>query len=138
MKRWVKAPGSLMDFLPACVSILAITLLMMAYISSMSILDQKTQISQLTRQMMLQMETKGFMSLADQAKFQGELTILGLTDIDLSGSTMSDVGYGNQIILSVKGNISGEKLRMEGGLFDAMLASSTYAFQEKLVSTAKN
>jgi hypothetical protein len=127
-----------MEFLPACVTLLAISILMIAFLDTMALLDKKTQISQLTRKVMLEMETTGYLSGAEKIRFLGELESLGLTQIDLSGSTMGEVGYGNPITLSVKGTIVNKDLRLEGGLFTAFLEEQEYGLQEKLVSTAKN
>jgi hypothetical protein len=127
-----------MEFLPACVTLLAITILMMAFMDTMSLLDTKTQISQLTRKVMLEMETTGYLSGEEKTRFLGDLEALGVTKIDLSGSTVNEVGYGNPITLSVKGMIVGKDLHLEGGLFTAFLEEQEYGLQEKLVSTAKN
>jgi hypothetical protein len=138
MKGIKKSPGSLLEVLPACLTLLAITILMVGFMDVMALLDRKTQISQLSRQVMLEMETTGYLSGEERIRFLAALGELGLTKVDLSGSTVSEVGYGNPITLSVKGMIVGGDLRLEGGLFSAILEDREYEFWEKLVSTAKN
>jgi hypothetical protein len=127
-----------MEFLPACVTLLAISIMMMAFMDSMALLEKKTQISQLTRKVMLEMETTGYLSGSEKTRFLGELGTLGLTQIDLGGSTVSEVGYGNPITISVKGMIVGRDLHLERGVLGAFLEEQEYVLQEKLVSTAKN
>jgi hypothetical protein len=127
-----------MEFLPACVTLLAISIMMMAFMGSMALLEKKTQISQVTRKVMLEMETTGYLSGAEKTIFMGDLAALGLTQIDLGGSTVSEVGYGNPITLSVKGMVLGRDLHLDGGVLGALWEEQEYVLQEKLVSTAKN
>jgi hypothetical protein len=138
MKRFKSSPGNMMEFLPACLMLLAFTILMVGFMDVMALIDRKTQISQLSRKVMLEMETTGYLSGEERTRFLAALEELGLTKVDLSGSTVSEVGYGNSITLSVKGMIVGGGLRLEGGLFSGILEDREYEFREKLVSTAKN
>lgn len=50
---------------------------------------------------MLTMETMGYLDPANQTTLVQELSDLQVTDIDLTGSTMSDAEYGNAVYLQI-------------------------------------
>ena len=113
--------GSIGDLLSVGLCILAMLAVMMAFMECAGLVHKKTIISQLARSYILRMETTGYLSQAQEDELRNRLETVGVTQIDLTGSTREPVGYGGEIVLRISGKI-------EGG----------YDLEEKRVSTAKN
>lgn len=113
--------GNISELLGTGLCILAMTTLMMFYMGSVELMQQKSTVSQLARKYILRMETVGFLTQQDEQILCRELTDAGVTEIDLSGSTASRVSYGEPITLCIEGKLK-EK----------------YEFKEQRMSTAKN
>lgn len=103
------------------ICILAMTVVMLSYVENVSLLHQKTKVSQLARKYILRMETVGYLKPEDETALYGELETLGVTEISLEGTTVYAVDYGSPITLFVRGKLEG-----------------SYEFTEKRVSTSKN
>lgn len=109
------------DLLSAGLCILGMTVVMLSYMDNVSLIHQKTEVGQVARKYILRMETVGYLTASDETALQQELTSLGVTEIDLEGTTLHEMSYGSPITLEISGKLKGE-----------------YAFEEKRVSTAKN
>ncbi len=116
-----KQRGNVADMMSAGICILAMTVVMLAYMDNVSLIHQKTEVGQLTRKYILRMETVGYLTPSDRTALQQELTSLGVTEISLEGTTLHEMSYGSPIALKISGRLKGE-----------------YAFEEQRVSTAKN
>lgn len=116
-----KREGSIGDIMVSGLSILAMTVVMMAYMNSVELIQQKMEAGQLARKYVLRMETVGYLTSEDKTILTRELTDLGITDIDYTGSTDREVPFGSPITLKIQGKLKGE-----------------YVFEEHRVSTAKN
>lgn len=130
--------GSVVDVIAVGICVLAMTVIMMAYLGSMQLLDTKAQVSQTARKYILRMETVGYLTGNDQLQLSWELTQLGATELDFTGSTMSRVDYGSPILLVIRGKIAGQSISAGGGLFHTVFGTAEYEFEEKRMSTAKN
>ena len=113
--------GSIGDLLSTGLCILAMLAVMMQFLDCMSMVNRKTEISQLARNYILRMETKGFLTLSDREELVRDLLERGITEVDLQGTTIQKASYGEEIRLCISGMIEGN-----------------YAFEEIRVSTAKN
>ncbi|MBR1771326.1 MAG: hypothetical protein IJ747_04795 [Lachnospiraceae bacterium] len=113
--------GSVADLMAAGIFLLALTVVMLAYMEDARLIRQKMEVQQLARQYILRMETTGYLTQEDRQALCEELETLGVTAPDVSGSTLAEVAYGERIVLEIRGVLGGE-----------------YAFREKRVSTAKN
>lgn len=136
MKKTEK--GSVLDVLSAGMCVLAMTVLMLAYSGNIGLMNQKAQINQIARKYILKMETVGCLTAQDRQALTAELSVLGVSDPDFSGSTVSKAEYGAPVYLKIKGHIYTENVKMNGDLFCAGIFSEQYEFEEYLVSTAKN
>lgn len=105
----------------AGICMLAMTALMLSYMDNVWLIHQKAEVSQIARQYILKMETVGYLEEADRIRLGRELDSAGVTDLELAGTTMSPVTYGDIITLEIRGRLGGE-----------------YDFEEKRVSTAKH
>lgn len=133
-----KSEGSVLDVLSAGICILAISIMMMAYLNSMELVNSKAEISQLARKYILSMETVGYLTPEKKQDLEQDLTRLGIGKINLSGTTLQEVSYGNAIILSISGVIYGQEIQTKKGLLGTMFLKKEYPFQELRMSTAKH
>lgn len=79
-------------------------------------ISDKWGMRQTAREYMLIMETEGYLTPADRANLISELEGYGLYNISLSGTTMSEVDYGNRIYLKISGTYNENVLSFAGGL----------------------
>lgn len=101
--------------------LLAMTAVMVAYLGCVRLIQQKTQISQIARKYILRMETVGMLTDADRNALCSELEAAGATQIQLEGTTVWQVNYGEPITLQIQGKLENK-----------------HEFTEKRVSTAKH
>ncbi len=116
-----KEKGNIGNLLATGLCILAMTVVTMVYMEKVSLIYAKWEVVQLARKYILCMETCGYLMPEDETGLTDELEELGISDINLGGSTVRQVGYGEEIVLEIRGKIEGE-----------------YDFWEKRVSTAKH
>lgn len=112
--------GNVGNIMITGILILAMTVIMLAFLDDMRMIQQKAEVDQLARRYILRMETVGGLTPEDQEDLVQELTSRGVTEIDLEGTTLGAAGYGQKIVLRICGRLGGR-----------------YAFEEKRVSTAK-
>ena len=86
---------------------------------------------------MLSMETKGCLDSSLESSLRSELAAKGLENIDLSGTTMSDAGYGNVIFLHIKGDLKIHSYTTSG-FFRLHRNGTNIPIDIMLESTAKN
>ncbi len=113
--------GSIGDVMSAGICMLALTALMLSYMDNVRLIHQKTEVSQIARQYILKMETVGYLTEEDRIGLRMELDGAGVSELELTGTTMSPVTYGDIITLEIRGRL--------GGVHD---------FEEKRISTAKH
>lgn len=113
--------GNIGDLMITGICILAMTVVMLSYLDSVELLQQKDEIGQLARKYILKMETTGYLTAEDMLLLTDELEAVGVTEIQYGGTTVNAVPYGEAITLEIQGTLGGE-----------------YACLEKRVSTAKH
>lgn len=94
---------------------------MMSYMQNVSLIQQKSKVDQIARKYILRMETVGYLNVSDHALLCQELEEAGVTELELEGTTLQEVTYGEVIALRIRGKLEG-----------------AYEFDEKRVSTAKH
>jgi len=132
-----KSPANVMNLVTIGMAILAITIVVMVYLQCTELMLLKLEVSQLSRKYILKMETEGYLTPHNQNELLLELKELGLKNIELTGTTLLPVAYGDTIILRIKGNIQKNMLKQEevwNGATDVRLLE----VEEKRMSTAKN
>ena len=112
--------GSIGDFTAACVCMLMMSILLFTYMDSVQLLNQKEDVGQVVRKYILRMETVGLLTDEDRVGLCGELEGIGASELDLTGTSFQRVGYGETVVLHVRGKLRGK-----------------YDFEENRVSTAK-
>jgi len=115
-----KEKGNIGDMMAACICILAMTALMVAYIGNIGLVYQKTAVGQLARKYILRMEVTGELTPSDRTALLQELSDIGATEVALE-ATGGEAAYGEPVELIIRGKLNDE-----------------YDFEEKRVSTAKN
>lgn len=132
-----KSSGSIVDVMSAGICILAMSILMMSYLNSMELMNTKAEICQLARRYILRMETVGYLTASEKDSLQQELQILGVQNIDFTGTTMLEVPYGSGITLCIQGTLHGQETVTGEGLFGTVFQRREYDFRELRQSTAK-
>ncbi len=133
-----KESGSIADIMSALLVVLASAIVMFSYLSIMQLASINEEVKQLSRKYILEMESKGYLEAASSAQLKQQLMDLGVKDIELTGTTFSDVGYGNPIYLTISCSIPYKELNMTGDLLSAFFEDAEYGIIEKRMSTAKN
>ena len=134
-----KRKGTVADVLMSLVVVFALIFLMLAYLNLTAAINRKEDIDQLARRYILEMETIGYLSGSSQTQFVQQLHELGIENVDLSGTTVSQAGYGNPIYLYVQGSIPLRTLdNSSGNLFTFFLKDTTFPVEIRKMSTAKN
>ncbi len=132
-----KDRGSMIHIMPAIFTIMAVSIILIFYIGWSANLNRKDAVRQIGRTYILAMETEGYLTSSLESRLRSDLTSKGLGNIDLSGTTVSEIGYGNTIYLCIKGDLRVETYTM-AGVFRISRNSTTIPIEIKLESTAKN
>ena len=133
-----KREGSALDFLSVCICILAMSIVVTAYFYCSDLLLRKGQVSQVARCYILKMETVGCLTEGDKNRMLAELQSIGLQGIDLTGSTMNPVEYGDSVILHIRGKIQGKMWGENHDLFQSIFTVREVPVEEVRMSTAKH
>lgn len=132
-----KKCGSIFNILPVFLGIIAITILSLMYLHFVRDMDKREQAEQIARQYMLEMESTGYMTEEAQEGLISRLHDIGINNINLSGTTMEDAGYGNEITLVINAKAPVTKFEISEFLQPVISDGETdYHFVIK--STAKN
>ena len=79
-------------------------------------ISDKWGMRQVAREYTLIMETEGYLKPEDQANLISELESYGLYNISLSGTTTSEVEYGDRIYLKISGTYDDNILAFASGI----------------------
>lgn len=112
--------GNVGDLMSAGICMILLTILLVAYMDNVRLIDEKMEINQIARKYILRMETVGMLTESDRLLLARELEAAGASDVSLEGTTLERAGYGEEVFLKIKGKLRG-----------------TYDFEEKRMSTAK-
>ena len=101
------APGNIGDLLTMGLFVLAMAVLMVQFLNGTHLIQSKSGVSQLCRQYLLSMETRGYLDSGEEAMLLEDLRQLGVENADLSGTTRSPVPFGSVITLQIRGTLGG-------------------------------
>ena len=109
-----KRKGSVVDILPSMIMVIAAVILITVFFGLYQILSLNEDVKQ-------------------------DLSDLQVTDIDLTGSTMTDAGYGNAVYLQITCKLPIEQLNMDGNdMLRFFFEDGTIPIRVRRMSTAKN
>ncbi len=132
-----KDKGILEHFLPAMVVIVLLGVIWTGSMICADTIDRSSEIQQAARACMLRMETDGYLTEANKNQLVSDLEALDVSGIDLSGTTVTDAGYGNQISLVIHGVVTLTDLEFTG-FASPMLRNMQTEVSVRKVSVAKN
>ena len=112
-----KKKGSVLEnMLVMMVNLIVVCAFMVIIFGAFAGISDKWGMRQAAREYMLIMETEGYLTGADQASLQAELENYGLYNISFSGTTTSEVDYGNRIYLCISGTYDDNILSFAGAV----------------------
>ena len=132
-----KDKGILDQFLPAIVVIVLLAVLWTGSMVSASNIDRSSDIQQVARTYLLQMETDGCLTEENRNLLIAELEALDMEQIDLTGTSFTNVGYGNRIRLVIRGVVNLSDIDFKGFASPMMTQRQAEVAIEK-ISVAKN
>lgn len=132
-----KDKGILDQFLPAIVVIVLLAVLWTGSIITASNIDRSNAIHQVARTYLLQMEADGYLTEENKVELLNDLAALDMVNIDLTGTSFTDVGYGNQVRLVIKGAVKLRDVQFRGFASPMMTGRQAEVAINK-VSIAKN
>ncbi len=116
MKKKKRANGVIENMLVALIGIIMVTAFLVIIFGAFSGISDKWAMRQTAREYLLIMETEGYLTPADQTALVSELQNEGLYNISLSGTTVSQVNYGDRIYLSITGTYDDNILAFADGI----------------------
>ena len=132
-----KDKGILDQFLPAIVVIVLFAVLWTGSMISASNIDRSSDIHQVARTYLLRMEADGYLTEENRNLMISELEALDMENIDLTGTSFTDVGYGNRIRLVIRGVVNLKDIDFKGFATPMMTERQAEVAINK-VSVAKN
>lgn len=132
-----KSPANVMNLVTIGMAILAVSIVVMVYLQCTELMLLKLEVSQVSRKYILKMETEGYLTYENQNQLLLELKALGIKNIELSGTTLYPVAYGDTIVLRIKGNIPANMIKQDE-VWNGKTEVRLLELEEKRVSTAKN
>lgn len=127
-----------MDMVTIGITILAMTIVVMVYLECTELMIKKMEVSQVSRKYILKMETEGYLSQENKNRMLEELKNLGLQNVDISGTTLNPVFYGDTIMLKIKGGFRQNMLERKEELWNGGFGTRWVPLEEIRMSTAKN
>ena len=132
-----KDKGILDQFLPAIVVIVLLAVLWTGSMISASNIDRSSDIHHVARTYLLRMEADGFLTEENRNLLLAELEALDMENIDLTGTSFTNVGYGNPVRLVIRGVVTLSDIEFKGFAFPMMTTRQAEVAINK-VSVAKN
>lgn len=106
IKKWLSEKKEGMnDYVSAVIAIFCLFAFFMAMVYAYGGMMAENEIQRIHRKYLLAVEREGYLNDADMASLQAELTARGATNINLNGTSRSEVGYGNTVVLRIECDI---------------------------------
>lgn len=133
-----KRQGNIMDFLTVLLTIVAMSILVTVYLECTGLLLKKQEVGQISRKYILKMETEGYLTEATRNALLQELQQAGVRSVDISGTTLAPVMYGDTIILKIRGTLEGRIVETGDEMWTRGFTAQAFTVEEERMSTAKN
>lgn len=102
-------------YVATLISIFVMIILFLALFLNYAQVVNQNKVERIYRQYLLRMEREGYLTAADRTSLVAELEAVGLKNIDLSGTSMTAVGYGGEVRLCINGDLEIDKIEFAGG-----------------------
>ena len=112
LKQKIKGDST---YIATLISIFMLVAVFAVLFYSVAQISSQNKIERAYRQYLLQMETQGYLTDSARASLIQDLTALGVTNIDLSGTTISPVEYGGKVVLHISGDLAVDAVKSETG-----------------------
>lgn len=137
MKKLNKENGSSLDSMVIpLLSLVAIAAIVLVVITSMKDSNVSFKVKEISRNYLLQIETKGYLDSESESNLVEELKKIGVENIDLTGTTITRGKYGDNVYLSIKGQYNIKSYKMDG--LKLKKENKTVNISEKQCSTGKH
>ena len=134
--REKKEAGSIIEnMLVALIGMVMTTAFLVIIFGAFSSISDKWHMRQVAREYLLIMETEGYLTASDQVALKEELESCGLYNISFSGTTTSEVGYGERVYLKIRGTYDNNILAFAGGISKVTASPTTVTIERQ--TTAK-
>lgn len=104
-------------YIASLITIFFIIVIWVAAFMSYVQLGKMSEVERMHRKYLLVMERDGYLTAANKVSLEAELAAAGVVNINLAGTSMAPVGYGNTIHLVIDGDLKIEELVVSGGSF---------------------
>lgn len=131
-----KEKGSIMKMLPVLLAMAVVAIMTTMYFSYMAVCDTREKADQIARKYILQMETTGFLSENDKNNMLSELSDIGLSGINIQGTTLTKQEYGSEIKLIICADYIVDEMNFNNFLLPVK-AEKKYILIVKKKTTAK-
>ena len=136
MNIFKKKKASIIEnVLVSLIAIVMVCAFLVIVFGTFSSINDKWNMRQAARETLLIMETEGYLKPADKQRLITQLQGYGLYNINLSGTTMSEVHYGDRIYLNITGTYDDNILAFAGGISKVTRHPTTITISRQ--STAK-
>lgn len=132
-----KDHGNLMNLFPPLLTIMALAVMLLFFSGWMANISARDNVYQLSRRYILQMEAEGCLTSSMESRLRSDLANAGMNNISLTGTTTSEVDYGNVIVLKITGDLK-VNFYSTTGFLQLVRTDSTLPLDIELASTAKN
>ena len=96
----------LSQYVSALISLVCILVFFMAMVYELNANSVVNNVQRINRKYLLSMEKEGYLTAEKKTALIAELTAAGATNINLDGTSLSPVGYGNRVILKIECDVT--------------------------------
>jgi len=105
------------SYIATIISILMMVVVLVFCVNLYGEIVIRNDVERIHRKYLLSMERTGYLTSSDEGMLRAELSAIGVTNIDLTGTSMAPVGYGGQVRLVIKGQLMVNETRAVGKNF---------------------
>ncbi len=131
-----KKKGEIDQYVIIILGILSFFIITIASLNYVSSTDKYITANQIARKYILKIESNGYLTPENSIKLRSELTNEGFSNIDLTGTTMSEVKNGEDVFLFINYDQPVRHIDIEN--FNIKFVNETQRVQISRSSTAKN
>lgn len=115
-----KSEGGIEVVIATLIAVLALGFIMIYFISNMVPIINKYKAETVVRKYMLKEEQEGYLTAANTSAMESELKNIGISSMDISGTTLSPVDYGNDVSIDVSYKDNIKSLTITNGIIPTL------------------